>query len=52
MSGSFGDSLLCYGISLKVSVKSNNKVLPYSTGNYIQYPELKPNGKECMYMYD
>ena len=24
----------------------NSKVLLYSTGNYIQYPVIKPNGKE------
>ena len=24
----------------------NNKVLPYSTGNYIQYPVINHNGKE------
>ena len=25
----------------------NNKVLLYSTGNYIQYPVINQNGKEC-----
>ena len=34
----------------------NNKVLLYSTGNYIQYPMIKHNGKEydkeCIYMYN
>ena len=36
----------------------NNKVLPYSTGNYIQYPGINHNGKEykkeciCIYMYN
>ena len=33
-----------------------NKVLLYSTGNYIQYPEINHNGKEyekeCIYMYN
>ena len=31
----------------------NNKVLLYSTGNYIQYPVINHNGKEYdrMYMY-
>ena len=33
----------------------NNKVLLYSTGNYIQYPIIKHNGKEydreCIYIY-
>ena len=33
----------------------DNKVLLYSTGNYIQYPMINHNGKEyekeCMYMY-
>ena len=35
----------------------NNKVLLYSTGNYIQYPEINYNGKEyekecvCIYIY-
>ena len=29
----------------------NNKVLVYRTGNYIQPPEIKYNGKECMYIY-
>ena len=24
----------------------NNKILPYSTGNYIQYPVINHNGKE------
>ena len=32
-----------------------NKVLLYSTGNYIQYPVIHQNGKEyekeCIYMY-
>ena len=34
----------------------NNKVLPYSTGNYIQYPAINHNGKEYekeyIYMYN
>ena len=34
----------------------NNKVLLYSTGNYIQYPVINDNGKEyekeCIYMYN
>ena len=35
----------------------NNKVLLYSTGNYIQFPGIDCDGKEyffkkCMYMYD
>ena len=34
----------------------NNKVLLYSTGNYIQYPVINHNGKEykkeCLYMYN
>ena len=30
----------------------NNKVLLYSTGNYIQYPLINHNGKECIYMYN
>ena len=34
----------------------NNKVLLYSTGNYIQYSEINHNGKEykkeCIYMYN
>ena len=29
----------------------NNKVLPYSTGNYIQYPVINHNGKEYINMY-
>ena len=33
----------------------SNKVLLYSTGNYIQYPVINHNGKEyekeCMYVY-
>ena len=33
----------------------NNKVLPYSTGNYIQYPMInhseKEYKKECIYIY-
>ena len=33
----------------------NNKVLLYSTENYIQYPMINHNGKEyikkCIYMY-
>ena len=28
----------------------NNKVPLYSTRSYIQYPVIKHNGKECMYM--
>ena len=34
----------------------NNKVLLYSTENYIQYPMINHNGKEylktCIYMYN
>ena len=34
----------------------NNKVLLYSTGNYIQYPMINHNGKEyftkCICMYN
>ena len=34
----------------------NNKVLMYSTGNYIQYPVINHNGKEykkeCLYVYN
>ena len=30
----------------------NNKVLLYSTGNYIQYPGINHNGKECIYVYN
>ena len=35
----------------------NNKVLLYSTGNYIQYPMINHNGKEyekeeCIHMYN
>ena len=34
----------------------NNKVLIYSTGNYIQYPVINHNGKEykkeCVYVYN
>ena len=29
----------------------NNKVLLYTTGNYIQYPEINHNGKECKKEY-
>ena len=28
----------------------NSKVLLYSTGNYIQYPEISHNGKEYIYV--
>ena len=30
----------------------NNKVLLYSTGNYIQYPVINHTGKECEKMYN
>ena len=34
----------------------DNKVLLYSTGNYIQYPVINHNGreykKECVYVYN
>ena len=34
----------------------NNKVLLYSTGNYVQYPVINHNEKEyqkeCIYMYN
>ena len=34
----------------------NNKVLLYSTGDYIQYPRINHNGteykKECIYVYN
>ena len=34
----------------------NNNILLYSPGNYIQYPEINHNGKECekvcAYMYN
>ena len=29
----------------------NNKVQPYSTGNYIQYPVTQYTGKECVCVY-
>ena len=29
----------------------NNKVLLYSTGNYIQYPVINHMGKEYIYIY-
>ena len=29
----------------------NNKVLLYSTGNYIQYPAINSNGKEYTHTY-
>ena len=29
----------------------NNKVLLGSTENYIQYPVINHNGKECIYIY-
>ena len=33
----------------------NNKVVLYSTGNYMQYPVINPNGKEyekeCIHIY-
>ena len=28
----------------------NNKVLLYSTGNYVQYPVINHHGKEYVYM--
>ena len=46
-----------FGISrykLLYTGKINNKILLYSTGNYIQYPAINHNGKEyekCEYMY-
>ena len=33
-------------INCKYKVKCNDKVLLYSTGNYIQYPMISHNGKE------
>ena len=30
---------------------NNNKILLYSTGNYIQYPVINYNGKEYIYIY-
>ena len=30
----------------------NNKVLLYSTGNYIQSPGINHNGKECLYVHN
>ena len=37
-------------------IKCINKVLLYSTGNYIQYPGINHNGKEykkeCIYVYN
>ena len=42
-------TLLCIGWM-------NNKVLLYSTGNYIQYPVINQDGKEykkeCIYVYN
>ena len=29
----------------------NNKVILYSTGNYIQYAQINHNGKEYIYMF-
>jgi len=28
----------------------NNRVILYNTGNYIQYPLINHNGKECEYI--
>ena len=39
-----------FGISkykLPYTTRINNKVLPYSTGSYVQYPVINYNGKEC-----
>ena len=49
----FGDFVL-----FKECNPVNNKVLLYSIGDYIQYPEINHNGKEykkeyiCIYIYD
>ena len=32
-------------------VLRNNRILLYSTGNYIQYPMINHYGKECIYTY-
>ena len=42
-----------FGISrckLSYIERINNKVLLYSTGNYIQYPIINHNGKEYIYI--
>ena len=31
--------------------KTTNKDLLYTTGNYIQYPVIKPKGKRNIYIY-
>ena len=40
-------------VSCNYKVRCNNKVLLYSTGNYIQYPMINHNGKgyENVYIY-
>ena len=55
----FGGGMECeFGVSrckLLYIECINNKVLPYSTGNYVQYPVINHNGKEykkeCVYIY-
>ena len=41
---------------IKINVGISNKVLLYSTGNYIHYPVINNNGKEYekeyIYMYN
>ena len=42
-------------VNLKIRAATNNRVLLYSTGNYIQWPVINQNGKEYekgyIYMY-
>ena len=35
---------------MKAVININNKFLPYSTGNYIQYSVINHKGKEYVYM--
>ena len=48
------DGLGVWDYQMQTSIYRNNKVLVYSTGNYIQYPVINYNGKEydkeCIYM--
>ena len=42
----------CQQIKSSICMDNNNKVLLYSTGNYVQYPMIHHNGKEYkLYIY-
>ena len=47
MGEGFIESLRLTDVNCYIYRMENSKVLPCSTGNYIQYPVINHNGEEC-----